>query len=120
MEILTFSVLDGVTSLLDKSLLLQVESEGEEARLIMPTTIREYGQECLLENGETKVTQRAHALYFLALVEEAEPHLKGEQQIQWLTRLERDQENLRAALGWLIEHTETEFALRFCAALWRF
>ncbi|HEY6406314.1 MAG TPA: tetratricopeptide repeat protein, partial [Ktedonobacteraceae bacterium] len=116
----TFSVLDGVTSLLDKSLLLQVESEGEEARLIMPTTIREYGQECLQENGETEVTQRAHALYFLAFVEKAEPHLKGEQQIQWLTRLERDHENLRAALGWLIERNETEFSLRFCAALWRF
>ncbi len=116
----SLSVLDGVTSLLDKSLLLRVESEGEEARLIMPTTIREYGKECLQENDETEITQRAHALYFLSFVEEAEPHLKGEQQIQWLTRLERDHENLRAALGWLIEHTETEFSLRFCAALWRF
>ncbi|MDQ6643383.1 MAG: protein kinase, partial [Chloroflexota bacterium] len=114
------STLDGVASLLDKSLLLQIEPEGEEPRLIMLTTIREYGQECLRDNGETEITQRAHAHYYLALVEEAEPHLKGKQQIQWLTRLERDQENLRAALGWLIEHMELELVLRFCAALWHF
>lgn len=114
------STLDGVASLLDKSLLLQIEPEGEEPRLIMLTTIREYGQECLIDNGETEITQRAHAYYYVALVEEAEPHLKGKQQIQWLTRLERDQENLRAALAWLIEHLETELALRFCAALWHF
>jgi predicted ATPase/serine/threonine protein kinase/DNA-binding CsgD family transcriptional regulator len=114
------STLDGVASLLDKSLLLQIEPEGEEPRLIMLTTIREYGRECLRDNGETEITQRAHALYYVALVEEAEPHLKGKQQIQWLTRLERDQENLRAALAWLIEHMETELALRFCAALWHF
>jgi len=114
------STLDGVASLLDKSLLLQIEPEGEEPRLIMLTTIREYGQECLRDNGETEITQRAHAHYYVALVEEAEPHLKGKQQIQWLTRLEIDQENLRAALAWLIEHMETELALRFCAALWHF
>ncbi len=114
------STLDGVASLLDKSLLLQIELEGEEPRLIMLATIREFGLECLQEHGETEITQRAHALYYLAFAEEAEPHLKGEQQIQWLTRLERDQKNLQAALGWLIEHTETELALRLCAALGRF
>ncbi|HAE83989.1 MAG TPA: hypothetical protein DCK85_11420, partial [Ktedonobacter sp.] len=75
---------------------------------------------CLRDNGETEITQRAHAHSYVALVEEAEPHLKGKQQIQWLTRLEIDQENLRAALAWLIEHMETELALRFCAALWHF
>ena len=119
-ESTNFSVLDGITSLLDKSLLLQFEREGEEPYLIMLETIREYGMECLLESGEAETFQRAHALYYLAWVEEAEPHLKDSQQLTWLARLERDQENFRAALQWCIDHQATEEALRFCAAVWRF
>jgi len=116
----TLFLLDGVASLLDKSLLLQVEQEGEELNLIMLETIREYGLECLQESGELAETQQAHALYFLAWVEQAEPHLKGKEQRAWLKRLEQEQENLRAALQWLMEQQETELALRFCGALWRF
>ncbi|HEY6540937.1 MAG TPA: tetratricopeptide repeat protein, partial [Ktedonobacteraceae bacterium] len=115
-----FSLLDGIASLLDKSLLIQVEHEEWEPYLIMLETIREYGTECLVESGEAAAFQRAHALYYLAWVEQAEPHLKDAQQLTWLARLEREQENLRAALQWLIEQQETELALRFCGALWRF
>jgi predicted ATPase/DNA-binding CsgD family transcriptional regulator len=117
------SVLDGVASLLDKSLLLQIEQEGEggeEPRFMMLETIHEYALEVLRESGEAEVTRHAHALYFLMLVEEAETHLKGAQQIRWLAQLEREQENLRAALAWLIEREEAELALRFCGALWWF
>jgi predicted ATPase len=71
----TVSVLDGVASLLDKSLLLQVKQEGNEPRLIMLEIVREYGLECLRESGEAEVSQRAHALYYLRLAEQAEPHL---------------------------------------------
>jgi DNA-binding CsgD family transcriptional regulator/tetratricopeptide (TPR) repeat protein len=114
------SVLDRVASLLDKSLLLQVEQEGEEPRLQMLMTVREYGLECLRESGEVEAVHRAHAEYYLRLVEEAEPHFKGPQQVEWLGRVEQEQENLQAALGWLIEHEEGELALRFCGALWWF
>lgn len=64
-------VLDEVSSLLDKSLLQQTEYEGEEPRLMMLETIREYGVECLRERAEAEASQRAHALYYLALAEEA-------------------------------------------------
>ncbi len=111
------SVLDGVTSLLDKSLLLSVGQEPEEPRIRVLQTIHEFGLEHLHAHGEAEVCQHAHALYYLALVEQAEPQLKGEQQIIWLTRLEREQENLRAALAWLINQKEAELAIRFCAAL---
>jgi serine/threonine protein kinase len=113
-------VLDGVTSLLDKSLLQQTDYEGEEPRLMMLETIREYGLECLRERAEAEASQRAHALYYLALAEEAEPQLKGAQQVRWWRRLEREQDNLRAALSWFIECEETELALRLSGALWRF
>ncbi len=113
-------VVDGVTSLIDKSLLQCTEQEDNESRLWMLETIREYAWECLRESGEEESILRAHASYYLALVEEAELHLKGAQQLQWLRRLDREQENLRAALGWLIAHEEGEKALRFCVSLWLF
>src|SRR6266516_89749 len=69
-------VFDGVASLLDKSLLQQIEQEGEEPRLTILETVREYGLESLRESGEAHESQRAHALYYLAFAEEAEPHLK--------------------------------------------
>ena len=87
------SVLDVVASLLDKSLLLQVKQEGDEPRLVMLETVREYGMECLRESGEAEVSQRAYALYYLRLAEQAEPHLKGAQQMVWLEQMEMEQEN---------------------------
>lgn len=108
-----------VESLLDKSLLQPAEQEGEgHFRLL--ETIREYGLERLEAGGEAENTRLAHATYYLRLVEEAEPHLKGVQQTIWLARLEQEQENLRAALSWFIQYEEAEPALRFCSALWWF
>lgn len=122
-------VLDGLASLLDKSLLQQTERQGEEPRLLMLETIREYGREALAANGEMGSGQRAHAAYYLALAEEAEPELEGPQQVSWLERLEREHDNLRAALQWSLEQAEeeetkqrNELALRLAAALlwfWR-
>jgi predicted ATPase/class 3 adenylate cyclase/DNA-binding CsgD family transcriptional regulator len=114
------AVLDGVASLIDKSLLRYVNHEGNESRLIMLETIREYGWECLTQSGEEAATRQIHAEYYLAQAEEAEPHLKGVLQLLWLRRLDREQENLRVALEWLISHEEVEMALRFCVALWLF
>jgi len=120
------NVLDGVISLIDKSLLQQVELNCDESRLLMLETIREYALKCLVESGEAGTTQYAHAAYYLALAEEAELVLVGGGALQavWLERLERERENLRAALLWLLEpgdvENSREMALRLCAALWRF
>jgi len=116
----TLSALDGMASLLDKSLLLQVEQEGEDPRLQMLMTVREYGLECLYACGEAEATQQAHAQYYLALVEQAESHLKGAQQLLWRRRLDRERENVRAALQWLIEREDAELALRLFTVLARY
>ena len=92
------SALDEVTSLLDKSLLLHVEPAGGEARLQMLMTVREYALECLQASGEAETIQRAHAAYYLAWVQEVEPHLKGVQQLEWLAQLEQEIANVFAAL----------------------
>jgi predicted ATPase/serine/threonine protein kinase/DNA-binding CsgD family transcriptional regulator len=116
--------LDGLASLVDKSLLQQTEQEGEEPRFIMLETIREYGLERLTVNGEVQATRQAHAEYCLALAEEAEPQLLGNQQGMWLERLDQEHENLRVALHWLQEQGEAEknmeMALRLGAALEQF
>jgi predicted ATPase/tRNA A-37 threonylcarbamoyl transferase component Bud32 len=111
--------LDGMSSLLDKNL-LQYSEEREEPRLLMLETIREYAWEALAANEEAEAVHQAHALYYLGLAEMAEPQLMGAQQVRWWQRLEREQENLRAALSWLIGQEEGELALRLSGALWWF
>src|SRR5438876_1211928 len=116
-------ILDGVASLVDKSLLQRVEQteEGsEDQRLLMLETIREYGLEVLTASEEGNAARQAHAGYFLQLAEEAEPELKGPLLVSWLDRLEREHGNLRAALQWALEKERGEIALRFGIALERF
>ena len=109
-EMEAVSTLDVVTSLLDKSFLLLGKQEGEEPRLLMLETIREYGLEALAASGELEAARKTHALYYLALAEEAEPKLGGPQQAMWLERLEREHDNLRAALQWSLVQAEEEDA----------
>jgi predicted ATPase/class 3 adenylate cyclase/DNA-binding CsgD family transcriptional regulator len=120
-------VVDGVSSLIDKSLLQHTEQESQEPRLVMLETIREYALEALATSGEMEDTRRAHAAYYLRLAEEAEPELGGPLQTEWFKRLEREHGNLRAALQWLLEQAEDEgtrpsreMALRLAGTLWRF
>jgi len=117
-------VLEGIASLLDKSLLQRTERDGEEPRYVMLETIHEYGLEALASGGEAEATGEAHAAYYLALAEQAEPELSGPQQLIWFERLEREHDNLRAALSWLLEQSSDGqsrgLALRLSGALARF
>jgi predicted ATPase/DNA-binding CsgD family transcriptional regulator len=92
------SMLDGVSVLLENHLLRRVEQPDDEPRLLMLETLREFGLECLLSSGEEAAAQQAHAQYYQALAQEAEPHLAGPEQGAWFDRLDREQENLRAVL----------------------
>src|SRR5918994_898267 len=114
---LSMDALDGVSSLLDKSLLRQEEGAEGESRFVMLETIREYAQERLQESGEGEAVRRAHSQYFLALAEEAEPRLWGPEDATWLDRLEEEHDNIRAALSWSIKHDEVELALKLGGAL---
>ena len=108
--------LDVLDSLVSKSLLRQIET-NDVARLVMLETIREFGLEQLTQTAELEAARRAHALYYLSLADEAEPHLVGIAQKAWLRRLEVEQDNLRAALHWAIEHRAGELAQRMAGAL---
>lgn len=116
---LDMDLLDGLEALLDQSLVQQRE-EGGEPRFSMLHVIREYALEQMEVSGEAEALRRAHAASVLTLVEQAEPYLTGPDVGTWLGRLEREHDNLRAALGWAREHGEAETGLRLVAAVLRF
>ncbi|HZU66214.1 MAG TPA: tetratricopeptide repeat protein [Ktedonobacteraceae bacterium] len=110
-------VLDGVTSLLNNHLLYQQEQTDGESRLMMLETIHEYGLEALAESGEMEESQQAHAAYYLTLAERSEQELRSGQQQEWLVLLQREVENLRAALKWARDNRKIALGLRLAGAL---
>lgn len=109
-------VLDLITSLVDKSLLLSKEKADGEMRFRMLETVREYALESLERNNEAEAVRHRHASYFLAFGEETQSHLEGERAVEWLNLLEEEQDNLRAALLWSLKN-DSETSARLAAAL---
>jgi tetratricopeptide (TPR) repeat protein len=109
--------LEALEALVDQSMLQQQELQQGEVRFWLLQTLREYGLELLSQAGELEVTQTACAEYYLSWTEQIMPLLVGAEQADWLDRLDREYENVRAALEWLLEHARLEQALRLCIAL---
>jgi predicted ATPase/transcriptional regulator with XRE-family HTH domain/Tfp pilus assembly protein PilF len=104
------TIVDVLTALVDQSLIRFEEPSSDEAaegRFMMLETIREYALEHLEERGEIESIRRAHAEFFLAFAERAEPELTGPAQAEWLRRLEAEHDNLRAVLAWSLAGGET-------------
>jgi predicted ATPase/class 3 adenylate cyclase/Tfp pilus assembly protein PilF len=110
-------VLDGVESLVDKSLLREEEGTGGEPRFVMLETVQEYAREKLEQSGEAEELGRRHAQYFYSLAEGEGGTSKGGGRPEWFQLLEDEQDNFRAALSWSLELDEVEFGLRLAAAL---
>jgi predicted ATPase len=110
------AVLDLLSHLVDKSLVMAREESGE-ARYRLLETIRQYGREKLSESGEAELFRERHAGYYLALAEEAEPELSGDRQGEWLQRLEAEHDNFRAALGFSLEGGDARLGLRLAGVL---
>ncbi|MFI9529184.1 AfsR/SARP family transcriptional regulator [Micromonospora rosaria] len=126
-------VLDRLTALVEKSLVVTVLDPapttrgtepvgagggGEaEPRYRMLETIREYGLARLAEAGEAESLRQRHAAEFLALVERADDHLRGRDQLPWLHRLRTEHDNVHTALRRTISAGQTGTAVRFVAGL---
>ena len=113
-------VLDGLGSLLDKSLIRQAEGVDGAPRFWMLETIRAFAAEQLAQSGLADETRRRHGDLFCRLAAEAAAEIMGPDQRAWLDRLEQEHDNLRAALTWALESGRTDAALRLIASLWRF
>jgi predicted ATPase/DNA-binding SARP family transcriptional activator len=115
----TEDVLDLLTHLVDKSLVVVEREQGTETRYRLLETIRQYAREKLVEAGGGEAVRQRHLTYYLNLAEQAEPELTGPNQVAWLKRLDDELDNLRAALEWALE-TDVEAGVRIAAVPWRF
>ncbi|WP_309719621.1 tetratricopeptide repeat protein [Armatimonas sp.] len=113
-------VLDLLTSLLDKSLVVYEERQGT-ARYRLLETVRQYARERLLDSGAGEATRARHRDYFLAFAQEAGTKLVGPTQTHWMQQLEREHDNLRTALEFcLSEPASVPLGQTLAGALWKF
>jgi tetratricopeptide (TPR) repeat protein len=119
-------VLEQMEALINHSLVRRMPPEEgsleeyNDPRFYFLEMIREYGLGRLEACGERDDIQRRHATYYLAMAERIAPNLYGREQFMAVSKLAREQDNLRAALAWTIEHHEAETAQRLCGALGKF
>jgi predicted ATPase/transcriptional regulator with XRE-family HTH domain len=115
------SIVESLSGLVDKGLVERADERIGETRIRMLATIREYAAELLQTYGEREEAEQTHAAYFAALAEEAEPHLRGAAQREWMGRLDVEHGNLSAALTYALDHRReqgrVEIGLRIAAAL---
>jgi predicted ATPase len=114
---LELDLLDGMASMVDKSLVRQAEQAMGESRFAMLETIREYALEKLEASSEKALTKRAHAAYCMVMAEEEPTEQSG---TEWLERFTLEHDNFRAGLEWLTETGDAEWGLRLGAALFHF
>jgi len=110
-------VLDLLSALVDKSLVVVEADSGGDLRYRMLEPVRQYALELLEEGGETRAR---HAAYFVALAEEAYPQLRAAPQVEWLQKLEKENGNLRGALSWALFADDLPTSARLGFALWPF
>lgn len=113
-------LLDLLGSLVNKSLVRQVELPEGDVRFFMLETIREYGWSHARMSNELEDLVSRYTNYYLTLAEEAEPQLTGPEQDFWFDRLESEHDNLRNALALQLDRQQHSQAARMAAALWRF
>ena len=112
-------VFDGIAELADQSLVRRSEA-GDDIRFTIPETIRQFAYERLQARGETDEIRRRHAEAFLDLARAAAAELSGADQRRWVERLEREHDNMRAALNWATEAPAPQIAVGLAFSLWRF
>jgi predicted ATPase/serine/threonine protein kinase len=117
---LELDLLDGMSSLVDKSLVQHFEQAKSESRFVMLETIREYALEKLAASGEKPLTKRAHAAYCLVLAEEEAAEQSGAEGTEWLEHFGLEHDNFLAGLDWLTETGDADWGLRLGTALFRF
>jgi predicted ATPase/DNA-binding CsgD family transcriptional regulator len=110
---------EAIASLVDSSMVLADRSSESEARFIVLETMREFGLEQLEAAGESEQYRQRHAFAFLQLASQADTRVWGADSYRWINRLQREHDNLRAALEWSLEN-DPNVALQLAGKLWWF
>lgn len=111
------NVIEALTSLVDKNLVIPREGPDGELRFKLLQTIREYNRERLVNNKEAQELHRLHAAFFTGLAEEASKEIRGKKNVYWFKRLRAENDNLRAVLAWSFRGGDPIFGMRLIAAL---
>jgi diguanylate cyclase (GGDEF)-like protein len=111
---------DHLNLLVEKSLLVARREPDSTARYQLLETIRVYAVGRLARRDEAAAVHDRHARYFVTFAQQCGEGMTGPEQAEWTERLERDYDNLRAALMWLLDHGETVLAAGICLGLWRY
>ena len=114
-----FDVLDGLSQLVNKSLIQSASGADGSRRYHQLETIRQYAREKLLDSGKSELLRNRHLDTFIRLVEAAELNLRGPRQVEWLDRLEVELDNLRTALEWALAE-EGQKGLRLATSMFWF
>jgi len=115
--VLTIDVLDGLESLLNKSLLRQYDGPNAEPRFGMLETIHEYAREWLADGGMAEATKKRHAVYFARMAEQAAAEFLADREVFWAPKLHAEHDNLRAALNWSLGTDNPELAVQLISGL---
>ena len=115
----TSQILELLTQLLNKSLIVVERTQGQNARYHMLETIRQYAEEKVGASSESEITRDRHLTYFVEMAEQADKNLHSSEMIMWLDLLETELDNIRAALAWALENN-IESMLRLAGALPKF
>jgi predicted ATPase/DNA-binding CsgD family transcriptional regulator len=113
-------VLGFMSSLVEQSLVVTGNQEDGSFRYRLLVPVREFAEEHLERTGGAGEVRRRHAEYYLALSEQAATELTGPRQVEWLSRLEMERDNLRAAVNWLLGIQDCDAAIRLVWNLWVF
>jgi predicted ATPase/DNA-binding CsgD family transcriptional regulator len=111
------SVLERIDSLVDKSLIRRLDTDGPDPRFIMLHTIRDYGREQLAEAREVEAIRDRHLAWCLALAQDAESHFHFSDHWDWATRLLGETDNFRQALAWALQRSPGDLLPRLTASL---
>jgi predicted ATPase/DNA-binding SARP family transcriptional activator len=110
--------LDLLGRLVDKSLVIvEADSEVGETRYRLLETLRQYALEKLVETGEASLIRDQHLDFYLRLAEKSEPHMFGHESVKWINRLDKELDNIRAAMEWSTSSGKAVAALRMAGSL---
>ena len=113
-------IIDVLVSLVDKSLLQREDQEDGEPRFFILETLKSFGQDKLEKSLEKENIEKRYAAYFTDFLEDADKHLTGTHQKQWLNQIDIELDNIRAVMVWFEKQKLSEEGLTFAVSFWRF
>jgi non-specific serine/threonine protein kinase len=116
----SYDLLDQLTRLVDKSLVVAERTPGQDVRYHLLETIRQYAEERLVASGQAESVRDMHLSFFTQFAETFEQKFQGKEHLEWCERVISELGNIRIALDWSLHHGDIMMGMRLVSALWLF